>query len=484
MTNKEKFLHEAREAQVLGMVGGAGGDESKGLWTARVMDGFDAVARWGGGQNAGHSYGDFSLHLIPMGAVKGIPGYIGQGCLVNAVGAIQELAGINARFGIMPQLRIDRNCPLWTPYHRYLEIYIEKIKDTNATGSTGQAIGPMAALDLLRTSVRTGMLLRPDLLRDGIEESYDILQPIFFQMQDLKWLGEVEHPEKVWTTLLHESSALHPFITDVGFELRELLKNGKRIVAEGHQGTMLDPKFGTWPFVTATPCTAHSISYGLGLPPNIRQQVLLVTKTMPTRVGAGPFPSEIWDRESAKNFPTLHPELFRDGEPRTTFLESIRRKMNAEMSTDAATAAEISQYFQVLAKEFGRTTGRGRSVGYFDVPWHRYSIIINDAKWVALSLLDVLSGLKRIRYVKEYWVDGKRLKDGEVPASWTSKLQAYAADIDWDCWPENIYSCNSWGELPDGAKKYVERLQEALGTPILATSTGPEEDSWMMVNIG
>ncbi|MBI4053781.1 MAG: adenylosuccinate synthetase [Candidatus Doudnabacteria bacterium] len=461
------------------VVGGAFGDEGKGKIAALLSHYYDVVARFAGGSNAGHTYftsdgKKMVSHLIPCGLAAGKTCVIGRGVLVNLESLLGELDAAAQILGPIPAkaVLVDQQSVVWTPYHPILEAYFEQVRGAGMIKTTGQGIGPMAGLHRLRTGVLVGELFAgSSYCKERLKQLHDALWPLFSEMARRDLLRGINIPsaDQVADGLLALAPKIRPMLSDTSFELCGRQKRGARILAEGAQSTGLDLSWGTYPFVSSTMSTAAGAALGLGLPPATFRHTLLVTKVLPTRVGAGPFPSEIWERESAEQFPKSHPELFRSGKPRAQYLKNVLVAVNA----GSASNKDIARYFQVLGDERGATTGRGRSVGYLDLPWLRYAIRLNQPMALALTRFDMLSGLKRIPVVTEYLLNGQLVPAGQMPPSWEL---AYVKPLceSWPCWPDDISGCCQEDLLPQSARHFLTKLERELGVPILLVGTGPK----------
>lgn len=263
-------------------------------------------------------------------------------------------------------------------------------------------------------------------------------------------------------------------VTDTAFLLSEEWQKGTRIIFEAAQAPGLDPRAGTWPFVSSGNSTAAGAPVGTLLPlvAFAKSVVIAVAKVLPTRVGAGPFPSEFWDRMMSEEFAIINKKLFRSTKARIKFLAEKRELINA----GEASSEDWAQYFQVLGYELGATTGRGRSIGMMDIQWLSYANRVNGTRYMALTRLDMLSGLKQVPVVVGYRFKGRRMKFGAMPSA--LELDQIEPIIEmWDCWEENISRCSTWNELPVAAKRFIWRLERALGVPVLLIGTGPGRDA-------
>lgn len=474
--------------QSIVVVGANWGDEGKGKIIDLVMGFFDVVARFSGGANAGHTVMTDDgvkvvTHLIPTGLAQGKVSVLGRGEFFHLELFIEELKTITqvlgGQAGKLAPVYIDQMAPLWTPWHGLLEIWFESVLGGNRIGTTNKAIGPLAALPKFRISPVVGDLFidRADFVA-ALTLVYESFLPIFEMMRKKKLFdGEIPGVEAVADQLLGMAAEIKDKVIDTSYFLSQQLAAGKKILFEGAQAAGLDSTWGTYPYVSSGNSVAAGAALGTGIPARQIGAPLMVAKTLPTRVGGGPFPSEMWERVAAQNFSKEHPELFVSGDAKKEFLAARLEKI----SQGKASHAELSQYFQVLGDERGATTGRGRSVGFIDIPWLQYASRINGPKWVALTRFDMLSSLPSIPIVTGYKFRGEMLAAGQLPvARQMDEIEPVLEE--WTCWPENIYGCTSWEDLPQGAKDFLNKLEEKIGVPILLVGTGPERSAVVVKN--
>jgi adenylosuccinate synthase len=468
-----------KDIQSLVVVGGNWGDEGKGKIIDLIMNYYDTVVRFSGGANAGHTV--FTpegvkvvSHLIPCGLAQRKTSVLARGEFFDLKLFIEELESSRVTLnGNLPDIYIDHMAPLWTPWHGLLESWLESIRGVSRINTTGKAMGPLSGLHKLRVGpVVSDLYEGRDHLLAILKFLHTALAPLFEKM-DLK--EPVYTPEEVTDMLLKRAPQIKDKICDTSFYLHEALGKGDKILFEGAQALGLDNRWGTYPYVSSGNSIASGASIGTGLPMQAFAATLMVAKVLPTRVGAGPFPSEIWDRDLSQNFPKTRPELFEKGPARDEFLKNTLSKINSKQ----ANPAELAQYFQVLGDERGATTGRGRSIGYLDIPWIQYGVRVNGPKWLALTRFDMLSGLKSIPVVVGYKLDGKLLKPGEMPNP-SQLLKVETVVEEWPCWEEDIYGITDFGNLPATAQEFLKKLAAAIGVPILLAGTGAERDAVVM----
>ncbi len=465
-----------RSTRILTVVGAYWGDEGKGKIIDAIAPLFDIIARYSGGANAGHTvFTENGIkvvsHLIPCGIAQNKPCVMGPGVFFDIEAFLVELQDAQKVVGdSLPRIIIDPNCPVRTPYHSLFEGWLEFCRGKNAINTTNKAIGPLAGFDALRNGIRVAdLFLPPEVLADKLFELFTSVEPVFSRMHASRPLLEIPHPDFVVTLLSNQAQKINRFIADVPAFLRQEFKNGAKILAEGAQSVGLDRTYGTYPYVSSGLSTNLGAPQGLGIAPKYFDTTLLVAKALPTRVGAGEFPSEIWSRSPAEKFPHERQDLFgpESNGSRSVFLKGLLEKINNETALNS----EISQYYQVLGDERGATTGRGRSVGYADWEWLRYAAQTTGADMLALTRFDMLNGIKSIPYVSEYDRNGDAYTSlGGNPTR--GNIAPFYERL--DGWDECIDGITDWDDLPSTAQNYVNRLEVNLGNvPINFIGTSP-----------
>ncbi len=466
-----------KDAPNLIVVGANWGDEGKGKIIDLIMAHYDVTARFSGGANAGHTVftpdgKKLVSHLIPCGLAQGKICVLGRGEFFNLELFLAELEHSRRILGEnnLPPIYIDYQSPVWTPYHGLLESYVEELRGAKKIGTTNKGIAPLEALYKLRLGPVVGYLREPKLLEESLEVLYKMLLPILRAFA----AGEkIPPPKQVSRQLLLAAPRVKPIIADTAYFLDQAARSGKRILFEGAQALGLDSHWGTYPFVSAGNSAASGAALGTGLPMGKFSATLMVVKILPTRVGSGPMPSEMWERSAVMEFAKNNGELFiANTDKRADFLSQRLLKINKGQASNA----EASQYFQVLGDERGATTGRGRSLGFLDIPWLHYAIRVNGPKWLALTRFDMLSGIKTIPVVVGYKLKGKLLRPGQMPPPWE------LADVkpvfeQWPGWPQNIGGIDQEPNLPKAARNFLSRLEKRLKTPILLVGTGPARNA-------
>lgn len=421
---------------VLVLVGAQWGDEGKGKATDLLGDQVDYVVRYQGGNNAGHTVviGDekYALHLLPTGILsKNVIPVIGNGVVIDPAVLLEEIQGLNDRGINTDKLKISSNAHLITPYHRTIDKVTERFLGKSKIGTTGRGIGPAYADKINRIGIRVQDLFNESILRKKIEAALHDKNQVLTKIFNRKAIST----EEVITKYLQFGEKLKNYVCDTSLLLDEAIKVNKNILLEGSQGTLLDVDHGTYPFVTSSNPTAGGAATGSGIGPNKFTRIIGILKAYTTRVGSGPFPTELLDEDGEK-------------------LRSI-------------------------GGEVGTTTGRDRRCGWFDAPIARYSVRINGLTDFFLTKLDVLTGWQKIPVCVGYEVDGKHIS--ELPSSQTDFHNAKPIYEELPGWNEDISKAKSLADLPINARKYVEYLEKISGTQISAIGVGPGRDETIVI---
>jgi adenylosuccinate synthase len=418
------------------LLGAQWGDEGKGKATDLLGDRVDYVVRYQGGNNAGHTVviGDqkYALHLLPSGILSSnvIP-VIGNGVVIDPAVLLEEIKGLNERGIDTSKLKISTNAHLITPYHRTLDKVSERFLGKAKIGTTGRGIGPAYADKINRMGIRVQDLFDKSILEQKIEAALHNKNQVLLKVFNRKEITVKE----VLDEYLGYAEILKPYVTDTVLLLDNALKAGKNILLEGSQGTLLDVDHGTYPFVTSSNPTAGGASTGSGIGPTKITRVIGILKAYTTRVGSGPFPTELFDEDGEK-------------------LRSI-------------------------GGEVGVTTGRNRRCGWFDAPIARYAVRVNGLTDFFLTKLDVLTGWDKIPVCVAYEIDGVRVE--ELPASQTDFHHAKPIYEYLPGWKEDISKARSVSELPKNAQAYIKFLEEISGAPMSAIGVGPGRDETISV---
>ena len=419
------------------VVGAQWGDEGKGRIVDLLSAQADYVARYNGGDNAGHTVtvGDqtFRLHLIPSGVIHPHTiGAIGNGVVINPATLLSEIESVRAA-GVpldANRLKISYAAHLITPGHRALDAAQEAARGGEAIGTTLRGIGPAYADKVARSGIRLGQILDVETFGEALQAH---VLSVNQRLQEL-YTAEPLNAQAVIKEYLEYARQMKNYIGDVSTLLSEALKSGKRVLAEGAQGTLLDLDHGTYPFVTSSYPSAAGALIGLGLGLGCEQRVVGVTKAFQTRVGAGPFPSEVFG----------------------SIAERLRG--TGEHPWD----------------EFGTTTGRPRRVGWIDMVLLRYAGRINGLTELAITKLDILSGLEEVKICVAYKADGQTYQN--LPLG-PSDLGAFSPVYETlPGWREDLWECRTWESLPPAARSYILRVEELSGVPVRLTSVGPERE--------
>lgn len=421
------------------VLGLAWGDEGKG----RVCDALAAdvgyVARYSGGNNAGHTIrvGDeeFVVHLIPSGIVReGVVCTVGNGVVVNPEVLGEEVSALEKRgISVRDRLKIDGRAHLILPYHIRLDSHREKALGKAKIGTTNRGIGPTYEDKVARVGIRVQDIFDEGILRTKLEgalrEKNSILENVYGE--------EPFDPDELAGYLLSFKELFEPMMADTGAILRDALEAGEKVLLEGAQATLLDNDHGTYPFVTSSNPSAGGTIVGAGVPPRALENVIGVTKAYTTRVGDGPFPTELFD--------------------------------------------EVGETIREAGHEYGSTTGRPRRCGWLDLVAVKYSARLNGVTHLAVTLLDVLSAVEEIKICVGYEIDGERVD--EFPMSQTDLHHAKPVYKTLPGWGVDITGCRMRGDLPPAAREFVGFVEAEIGAPLCMISVGPERDQAIIERI-
>jgi len=413
------------------------GDEGKGKVVDLLTENASAVVRFQGGHNAGHTLvinGEKTvLHLVPSGILRsGVECMIGNGVVLSPEALLEEINMLEAR-GVpaRERLRISEACQLILTYHVALDAAREKARGKQAIGTTGRGIGPAYEDKISRRGLRVGDLLNPEKFETKLRE---ILEYHNFALQHYFKCDPVD-PQKVLDEAMQMAEIIKPMIADIPNRLAELRKGGADVMLEGAQGTLLDIDHGTYPFVTSSSTTAGGACTGSGIGPRNLDYILGITKAYTTRVGSGPFPTELFD--------------------------------------------DVGAYLAKQGNEFGSTTGRPRRCGWFDAVALRRAMHINSISGLCITKLDVLDGLKTVRLCTGYKLDGKVLDVPPVDTDAFSRCEPVYEDM--PGWSESTFGVTDYDALPANAKAYLKRLEAVVETPVDIISTGPDRDQTIIL---
>ena len=419
------------------VLGAQWGDEGKGKIVDVLSERFSAVARYAGGHNAGHTViiggQKFVLQLIPCGVLRpGCKGIIGNGVVLDPLAFLKEVAHLRELgVAVDGQLFISNRTQVILPYHRMIELAAESAPGRMKIGTTSRGIGPAYEDKMARSGLRIVDLLHPKLLKTHIEAACAEKNAIAHALFNTDPLD----PVKMYEEYAAVAEQIRPFAADTGRMLNNVLAQGGSIMFEGAQGTMLDIDHGTYPYVTSSSATAGGASTGTGVGPTAIGTVISVTKAYVTRVGGGPFPTEIHDAAG----------------------EELRARGN----------------------EYGAVTGRPRRCGWLDIPMLRYSNQVNGAEWLVITKLDVLDTLEEIPICIGYEVDGK-ITD-EVPADVQGLETIKPKFTTLKGWRQSTEGITDFERLPKAAQEYLRFQERESGARIGMVSTGPDRNQTMFL---
>jgi adenylosuccinate synthase len=417
------------------VVGAQWGDEGKGKATDQLGAQADYVVKFNGGNNAGHTVvidGEkYALHLLPSGILSpGVTPVIGNGVVIDLEVLFQEIDALVSRGVDVSRLLVSSAAHVIAPYNRTIDKVTERFLGKRKIGTTGRGIGPTYADKINRVGIRVQDLFDENILRQKVEGALDQKNHLLVKVYNRRAITVDETVDD----LLRFAERLRPMVADTPLILNRALDAGKIVLFEGGQATMLDVDHGTYPFVTSSNATAGGVCTGSGVGPTRIDRVIGVVKAYATRVGEGPFPTELLD--------------------------------------------EMGEFLRATGGEFGVTTGRPRRCGWYDAVVARYSSRINGLTDFVLTKLDVLTGLEKIPVCVAYDVDGVRHE--EMPADQSDFHHATPVLVEFDGWTEDITQARTFEELPINAQRYVLALEGLSGTRISAIGVGPGRDATIL----
>ena len=412
------------------VLGAQWGDEGKGKATDQLGTSADYVVKFNGGNNAGHTVvvnGEkFPLHLLPSGILsEGCTPVIGNGVVVDLPVLFQEIEELESRGRSAAGLKISANAHVITPYTRRLDNLSERTLGERKIGTTGRGIGPTYADKISRVGIRIQDLFDESILHQKVSSALEQKNRLLISYGE-----EPFDADDVTAELLSYAERVRPMVCDVTLEINNALDEGKTVLFEGGQATMLDIDHGTYPYVTSSNPTAGGACTGTGVGPTRIDRVIGVAKAYITRVGEGPFPTELFGEEG--------------------------------------------EWLREAGHEYGVTTGRPRRCGWYDAPIARYASRVNGLTDLVVTKLDVLGGLEKIPVCVAYEIEGKRVE--EVPASQTDFHHAKPIYEYREGWQSDISACRTWEELPEAARAYIEYLEEISNCRISVIGVGPERE--------
>jgi adenylosuccinate synthase len=419
------------------IIGAQWGDEGKGKATDLIAGRIDHVVKFNGGNNAGHTVviGDekYALHLLPSGILtEGVVPVIANGVVIDLEVLFEELDALTSRGIDVSRLRVSASAHVITSYHRTLDKVTERFLGKRQIGTTGRGIGPTYADKINRVGIRIQDIFDEGILRQKVDGALDMKNHLLVKIYNRRAITA----DEIVDELLSYADRLRPLVCDTSLLLHEALAGGKTVLFEGGQATMLDVDHGTYPFVTSSNSTAGGASTGSGIGPNQISRVIGIIKAYTTRVGSGPFPTELDNEEG----------------------ERLRQ----------------------AGAEFGTTTGRPRRCGWYDAPIARYSARINGITDFVLTKLDVLTGLTEIPVCVAYEVDGVRFD--EMPINQSDFHHATPVYESFPGWTEDISTARSFADLPANAQNYVYAIEKISGARFSAIGVGPARDEIIAIH--
>jgi adenylosuccinate synthase len=418
------------------LVGAQWGDEGKGKATDLLGDRADFVVRYQGGNNAGHTVvigeESYALHLLPSGVLSpSVTPVIGNGVVIDPEVLLEEIDGLARRGVSCDRLLISANAHLIMPHHRALDRVTERYLGKARIGTTGRGIGPAYADKVARTGIRVQDLFDPGILRQKLDLVLREKNQVLAKVYNRRGI----EPGAVAEEYVEYGERLRRYVADTAAVLNRALDEGKSVLLEGAQATLLDVDHGTYPFVTSSSPAAGGACAGSGIGPTRITTVIGIIKAYTTRVGAGPFPTEL------------------DGDQ--------------------------GDWLRKAGGEYGVTTGRPRRCGWFDAVIARYAARVNGVTDFFVTKLDVLSGLEKVPVCVAYDVDGTR--HTEIPMTQTEFHHAVPVYEYFDGWREDLSLAREFAGLPRNAQRYVRAVEEMIGAPVTAVGTGPRRDQTLQL---
>ena len=418
------------------LVGAQWGDEGKGKATDLLGDRVDYVVRYQGGNNAGHTVvigeDSYALHLLPSGVLSpAVTPVIGNGVVIDPEFLFSEIEGLERRDVSCDRLLISANAHLIMPHHRALDKVTERYLGSARIGTTGRGIGPAYADKVARTGIRVQDLLDPGILNQKLDLVLREKNQVLTKVYNRRGIDA----DAVAQEYLGYGERIRRYVADTGLVLNNALDEGRTVLLEGGQATLLDVDHGTYPFVTSSSPTAGGACAGSGIGPTRITKVIGILKAYTTRVGAGPFPTEL--------------------------------------------LGEQGEWLRKTGGEYGVTTGRERRTGWFDAVIARYATRVNGITDYFITKLDVLSGLDKVPICVAYDVDGTRHSD--IPMTQTEFHHATPVYEYLDGWWEDLTEARELADLPGNARAYIEALEDMIGAPVSAIGTGPRRDQTLQI---
>jgi adenylosuccinate synthase len=423
------------------LLGAQWGDEGKGKATDQLGAEVDYVVKFNGGNNAGHTVvvgkEKYALHLLPSGILSpGCTPVIANGVVVDLGVLFEEIGGLQARGLDTSRLVVSANAHVIPRYNRTLDQVTERFLGSRRIGTTGRGIGPTYADKMNRVGIRVQDLFDEGILRQKVEAALSLKNQVLVKVYNRKAIAA----DEVVEDLLSYAERVRPMVADTSLLLSQALDRGQTVLLEAGQATLLDVDHGTYPFVTSSSASAGGACTGAGIPPTRVDKVIAVVKAYTTRVGEGPFPTEL-----------------APGTPGAAAGERLRD----------------------VGAEFGTTTGRPRRCGWYDAVIARYAARVNGVTDFVLTKLDVLTGLERIPVCVAYEVDGQRLD--EMPMTQTEFHHAVPVYEELEGWTEDVSGARTFDDLPPAAQRYVRALEQMSGAPFSSVGVGPDREQTVVL---
>lgn len=426
------------------VVGTQWGDEGKGKLVDWLTESAQGVVRFQGGHNAGHTLVingvKTALHLIPSGIMRpGVKCYIGNGVVLSAAKLFEEIEGLEkAGVEVRSRLRISEACPLILPFHAALDIAREVRKEKGGLekiGTTGRGIGPAYEDKIARRALRVQDLKHPERFATRLRELLDLHNHVLTRYLDAPAIDF----DSVYVEAMRHAELLKPMMADVSRELNDAHRAGANLLFEGAQGTLLDVDHGTYPFVTSSNCVAGNASAGSGVGPGMLHYILGITKAYCTRVGGGPFPTEL----------------------------------------DWETPGTVGYHLSTVGAEKGVTTGRSRRCGWFDAALLKRSAQVNGLSGLCITKLDVLDGIKELQLCTGYELDGEITDILPMGADDIARCKPIYEVM--EGWSDSTVGVTVYDKLPVNARLYLQRIEQITGVPVDIVSTSPDRDHTIMM---
>jgi adenylosuccinate synthase len=438
-SNMQSGVSLAQRGRNVVVVGSQWGDEGQGKRVDWLTESADGVVRFQGGHNAGHTLvingHKTALHLIPSGIMRpGVRCYIGNGVVLSIEKLLEEIKGLeHAGVEVRSRLRISEACPLILPFHAALDIARENFKEKGGSakiGTTGRGIGPAYEDKVARRALRVQDLKYPERFALKLKELLELHNFILTQYLGAQALDF----ESIYQSTMEQAQEIMPMVADVSRELNDAHRAGANLLFEGAQGTLLDVDHGTYPYVTSSNCVAGNAAAGAGVGPGMLHYVLGITKAYCTRVGGGPFPTELeWEKEGTPGY-----------------------------------------HMATVGAEKGVTTGRSRRCGWFDAALLKRSAQVNGLTGLCITKLDVLDGLPELKLCVGYLLDGQEIDILPLAAEEIARCQPIYETL--EGWSESSVGVTEYDALPERAKAYLERIETVTGVRIDVVSTSPDRD--------